>query len=639
MNLVLQIVNNNIQDLTVEVSFFSEYKYWILFVLLLVVILSLRLYKYIKYKKSFWQVDEIVNEKIYETMGTHKPQKESKPVKNLTPSKSKQQEDFQKPDIELIHSEEDLNSVEEIRENAKVSKRNQEKQLIQPVQVDEPIIEIIVSEEVTTTSKIKTIAYQPTDIFEQGSFYQYPLVVMPKPSAKIKFPRKGCSNKQGYTEDAFFEYLQSEFENDFQVLNDRHVPSKNGNFVYEPDIVLINEKNGKNIFIDIEIDEPYEAFSRTPTHEAGIDAVRNKFFTDRGWIVVRFSEIQIHQNPKECCYHIAKVIAALDPEYEIPFHLSLYGDLEQNDSWDSLQAKKWAKQNYREEYLGIDSFGARPNIISNYDIVVSANDELLESAIEDDIEIPKYEKIEGPLSSNEHKRDKRLRFDPIEHRYYIDGNPDTISASQLIAKFFPEFDSEYWSQRKAMERAIGVEEILLEWETKRDNAANLGTALHEEIENYYNGLDYDRELPEFQHFLKFKEKYPTMKPYRSEWRVFDEEFLVAGTIDMVYQKEDDELYMFDWKRSEKVVDHLGIPKLPSYDYASGELSHLSDNSFNKYALQQNIYKYILEKNYDKKITSMNLLILHPSFDTYHHVKLPDLTKEVAYIFENSKNYR
>jgi hypothetical protein len=28
-----------------------------------------------------------------------------------------------------------------------------------------------------------------------------------------------------------------------------------------------------------------------------------------------------------------------------------------------------------------------------------------------------------------------------------------------------------------------------------------------------------------------------MVPYRLEWRVFDEEYLIAGTIDMVYQKK------------------------------------------------------------------------------------------------------
>ena len=36
---------------------------------------------------------------------------------------------------------------------------------------------------------------------------------------------------------------------------------------------------------------------------------------------------------------------------------------------------------------------------------------------------------------------------------------------------------------------------------------------------------------------------------------------------------------------------------------------------------------------------MNLLILHPNYDTYHLIKLPDLTEEVEHIFKNSKYYR
>ena len=230
-------------------------------------------------------------------------------------------------------------------------------------------------------SHIKTIGFQPTELFLQGEVYQYPLVVMPKPSIQIKPPRKGCSNKQGYTEGSFFEYMHNPFEKDFQILNDYHVPSENGDFAYEPDIVLINEKDGKNIFIDIEIDEPYDAYSRTPTHQLGKDSIRNKFFTDRGWIVIRFSEIQIHQDPKECCYHLAKVIAAIDPDYVIPFHLELYGDLKQKESWNSLQSEKWAKKKYREKYLGIKNFGASPKIVSNYNIQNSDNDKIIESVI------------------------------------------------------------------------------------------------------------------------------------------------------------------------------------------------------------------------------------------------------------------
>ena len=122
-----------------------------------------------------------------------------------------------------------------------------------------------------------------------------------------------------------------------------------------------------------------------------------------------------------------------------------------------------------------------------------------------------------------------------------------------------------------------------------------------------------------------------MTPFRSEWRIFDEDLLVAGTIDMVYKKEDGSLYMFDWKRSEKVVRIDGSVKNDEYQFAFGELKHLGDNSFNRYCLQQNIYKAILEKRYKQKISSMNLLVMHETYDRYHYIPIPNMDKEVNYI--------
>lgn len=99
--------------------------------------------------------------------------------------------------------------------------------------------------------------------------------------------------------------------------------------------------------------------------------------------------------------------------------------------------------------------------------------------------------------------------------------------------------------------------------------------------------------------------------------------------------------MFDWKRSEKVVNREGKPKLSDPEdfytkFAYGGLSHITDDSYNKYALQQNIYRHILERKYGFIVSSMNLLILHPSYETYHWVKLPNMQKEVNYMFETLK---
>ena len=63
---------------------------------------------------------------------------------------------------------------------------------------------------------------------------------------------------------------------------------------------------------------------------------------------------------------------------------------------------------------------------------------------------------------------------------------------------------------------------------------------------------------------------------------------------------------------------------------------MADNSFNRYALQQNVYKYIIEKHYQKKISSMNLLVLHPDYNDFIHLKLPNMEKEAEFLIHQAK---
>ncbi len=235
---------------------------------------------------------------------------------------------------------------------------------------------------------------------------------------------------------------------------------------------------------------------------------------------------------------------------------------------------------------------------------------------------------------NGHPRDERIRFNAENHDYFIDGNPDVVSVSEIIGEFFPKFDTQFWSKKKAKQRGVPQQQVIDEWAEKGRLAAEQGTFLHEQIENYYNGIKHDSSSLEFSYFLKFVGKYPLMEPYRTEWRIFDENHMLAGTIDMVYRNpKTGSYFMFDWKRSEKVVDGNGRPILPNYQFALDPISHLSDNSYHKYALQQNLYKYLLEKNYDIKISSCNLLVLHPNRHNFQVVSIPDMKEEILAILD------
>jgi hypothetical protein len=59
------------------------------------------------------------------------------------------------------------------------------------------------------------------------------------------------------------------------------------------------------------------------------------------------------------------------------------------------------------------------------------------------------------------------------------------------------------------------------------------------------------------------------------------------------------------------------------------IEHLPDTNYWHYALQLNLYKYILETKYDKKITDLYIIVLHPEAQNYQRIKLPDLQSEVA----------
>ena len=132
---------------------------------------------------------------------------------------------------------------------------------------------------------------------------------------------------------------------------------------------------------------------------------------------------------------------------------------------------------------------------------------------------------------NKHANDTRITFDSQKHEYFVDGISIKYSVTGLIEKFFPKFDAEYWSNKKARER-IQMEdgkltqenisevkkEILLEWENNRKDAAEKGTILHEKIENFYNNVEDTIDAPEFTYFKQFISKYPNLKPYKSEWR-------------------------------------------------------------------------------------------------------------------------
>jgi hypothetical protein len=219
-------------------------------------------------------------------------------------------------------------------------------------------------------TSVAYIGYNPINVFEQTEPLTYPYVQMPKPGSVIKFARRGKTKQRGLTEEGFRNYLAHYFGQVFQVYDDRFVLTKRSYQPFEPDLIMVDERNGLNLFMDIEIDEPYEdnnvLSKRELKHYQYADVNTNRALVNRGWVVIRFAEIQVHQHPESCCLFIAHVIKSIFPSFEIPELLLESTPLTPLKQWTKAEAREWSLQKHREDYLGITSFEslreARPSV-------------------------------------------------------------------------------------------------------------------------------------------------------------------------------------------------------------------------------------------------------------------------------------
>ena len=160
-------------------------------------------------------------------------------------------------------------------------------------------------------------------------------------------------------------------------------------------------------------------------------------------------------------------------------------------------------------------------------------------------------------NKNTHSRDKMIKFYSRGHKYEIlnDRNSKYTSVTTWNHKHFPKFDADAVIENIFKSKSWGPEhkywgltadQIKQSWKTNGDTAATTGTSLHERIEHFMNSdcfVDdeytqdelyelyleenndtYSNEQKEWEFFLHFVRDHPDLKPYRTEWMIFDEDF-------------------------------------------------------------------------------------------------------------------
>lgn len=249
-----------------------------------------------------------------------------------------------------------------------------------------------------------------------------------------------------------------------------------------------------------------------------------------------------------------------------------------------------------------------------------------------------------------HPRDAHITFDEGPHIYTVDGDSGFTSVTTLNKAYFEGFEEDKTIERMARgmpwikDEETGEErfprdtkyyrmtrkEIKDEWERVRVEASTAGTAMHKALEDHYNGDDIELETPEWQYCKAFFEDYKHMKPYRTEWMIWDKDLRIAGSIDMIFQDQrDGSHWVCDWKRSKDLNKENRYNKFSHIPC----ISHVADTSYGHYSLQLNTYKAILEKHYGITIKGMFLVVFHPNNNSYEKHDVPDMSKEIQDLFE------
>lgn len=227
----------------------------------------------------------------------------------------------------------------------------------------------------------------------------------------------------------------------------------------------------------------------------------------------------------------------------------------------------------------------------------------------------------------------QIQFDEENHRYSLGDHQFARSVTQICSSFCQKFDESSVVQetyRKHHNNPVSryyqmtIEQILQLWEEIRTEASRYGTYVHQQLENFYNKVPYDTTVDVGWQIDQYLNECPKhWIPLIAECRVYSIEYDVAGCVDMIYRDSNtDRLIVVDWKTSKRIDwdNSFGRMMKPPFQDILG-------NKLNKYFLQLNIYRTLIEDLCDEIVQEMYIVCFNRMQTGYFIRKVPEWDKE------------
>lgn len=245
-----------------------------------------------------------------------------------------------------------------------------------------------------------------------------------------------------------------------------------------------------------------------------------------------------------------------------------------------------------------------------------------------------------------------IKYHDEPHKYYI-GDKQLTSVTTLIHKYEEEFDADKWSEIKGERYNVSSDDIKFAWKFINERATIKGSAIHDYTENLFLNkvFPYPKDLilkrfgndPVWDEFLNTKKHvdnfYKVAKnrliPIKTELVCFDEEYLIAGMVDMLFYNLKSKMFeIWDWKtnssdnafnEAENTISNLKYP-----------LFTLQNTAIDIYSLQLSIYKYILEKNTNIKLGDSHIVWFSHKNENFEVKKCHNYTYLVEDLLKHHK---
>lgn len=154
------------------------------------------------------------------------------------------------------------------------------------------------------------------------------------------------SVKKGWSEYRFTSELKKHLSSDI-IFTNRQI----GRLC--PDITI--EIPNFNFYLVLEIDEKYDLEFRNPIHYDTIDNIKNKYYNEHGFHLIRLTEEQVLFQTKSCVRLVAEIIAHFTFMVFYLGNLKNFSRIKQEKKWSKAEVRELIKKNYREkmhiEYL------------------------------------------------------------------------------------------------------------------------------------------------------------------------------------------------------------------------------------------------------------------------------------------------